>query len=155
VFAGLLFWFWSAGFLASQTPDWIARYHGPGNGDDELSAIAVDGQGNVYVTGSSYGIDTAFDYATIKYNAQGNQVWEARYNGPGNRNDWARALAVDSQGNAYVTGSSEGVGSLTEYATIKYNPAGKEVWVARYRGHDLGPSEAAALAIDAQGNVYV
>jgi len=101
---------------------WVARYNGPGNGTDYATALAVDSQGNVYVTGVSEGSGTGRDYATIKYDANGTQLWVRRYNGPGNGWDDAFALAVDRQGNVYVTGWSIGSGTGDDYATIKYVP---------------------------------
>ena len=116
---------------------WVASYNGPGNALDFADAIAVDSSGNVYVTGESYGLDSARDYATIKYNSTGQEQWVARYNGPANYDDEARAIALDGSANVYVTGYSYGVGDAgIDYATIKYNSAGQQQWVARYNGPD-------------------
>src|SRR6266480_4552133 len=69
---------------------WLATYNGHMDGWDQARGIAVDGSGNVYVTGRSAGIGTGrFDYATVKYNPSGQEQWVARYNGPGN--DWEGA----------------------------------------------------------------
>ena len=135
---------------------WVARYHGPGNADDRGSDVAVDRAGHVVVTGGSAGAVTGpSDYATARYDADGNELWVARYNGPGNAWDFARAVAVDAAGNVYVTGESAGAGFDFDYATIKYDPEGNELWVARYNGPGNGSDVASALAVDAAGNVYV
>jgi Beta-propeller repeat len=142
---------------ASGAELWIAHYNGPGNDDDVASAIAVDGSGNVYVTGRSTGSGANFDYATIKYNASGTEEWVARYDGPGNAFDFAAAIAVDGGANVYVTGQSVGPAPLNsvDYATIKYNASGTEQWVARYDGPDNSADFATGIALDGSGNVYV
>jgi uncharacterized delta-60 repeat protein len=142
-------------YNATGTQLWTAQYAGDGQAENLAHAITVDAVGNVYVTGESYDSGTSWDYATIKYNAAGVQQWVARYNGPGNSGDYAYALAVDSAGNVYVTGESKGSGTSDDYATIKYNAAGVEQWVARYNGPGNSDDDAAALAIDNAGNVYV
>jgi hypothetical protein len=134
----------------SGQEQWVARYNGPGNSWDGAEAIALDGSGNVYVTGESVG-SNIFDYATIKYNSSGQQQWVARYDGPGNSvDDIPRAIALDASNNVYVTGTSDG-----DYATIKYNGVGQEEWVARYAGIKEGSNDAYAIAVDSSGNVYV
>ncbi len=134
---------------------WVARYNGAGNGEDDANAMASDGSGNVYVTGVSLGSGTGSDYATVKYDSAGQEQWVARYNGPANGSDYARAIAVDSSGNVYVTGRSLGAGTNLDYATVKYNSAGQEQWVARYNGPANDADDAFAIAVDSSGNVCV
>jgi len=134
---------------------WVTRYNGPGNDTDSSYAIAIDISGNVYVTGYSSGSGTSYDYATIKYNIEGIQQWVERYNGPGNKDDKAVDIVVDSSGNVYVTGESYDSGTDFDYATIMYNNAGIEQWVTRYNGPGNGYDGAHAIAIDTSGNVYV
>jgi uncharacterized delta-60 repeat protein len=134
---------------------WVARYNGPGNGPDAAHSLAVDSSGNVYVTGWSYGSGSDYDYATIKYDSNGKEVWVARYNGPVSSSDYAMSLALDSSGNVYVAGSSNGEGSSYDYATIKYDSNGNQAWVARYNGPGNGSDTANSLAVDRSGNVYV
>lgn len=135
---------------------WVVRYDGPGNWSDEATAIAVDGAGNVYVTGKSYGSNTYEDYATVKYNSAGMEQWVARYNGPRNSADAAIALAVDSEGNVYVTGSTVDPSGLSEdYATVKYDSTGTAQWVAHYDGPGRFRDVATAIAIDGAGNAYI
>lgn len=140
---------------AQPIEQWVARYDGPAFGFDDARALAVDAAGNVYVTGQSAGSGTSHDYATIKYDANGNELWVARYDGSAHGHDGAYALTVDAAGNVYVTGGSEGSGPYSDYATVKYDANGNELWVARYDGPAHGSDYAVAMAVDAEGNVYV
>jgi uncharacterized delta-60 repeat protein len=134
---------------------WTARYNGTGDSLDGAYAIAIDGSGNVYVTGRSFGIGVGEDYVTIKYNATGGQQWAARYNGPVGSYDNAVGIALDTSGNVYVTGRSYGVGTYYDYATVKYNAAGGQQWVERYNGSGNNHDEAKAICVDRAGNIYV
>ncbi|NOS84089.1 MAG: T9SS type A sorting domain-containing protein [Ignavibacteria bacterium] len=49
------------------TLQWIKKYNGPANDDDGPSDMMLDNTGNIYVTGTSKGIGTNYDYVTIKY----------------------------------------------------------------------------------------
>src|SRR5262249_31612404 len=101
--------------------EWVARYNGPANGEDGAKALAVDGDGNVYVTGLVRDV-SAYNYGTIKYSGTGNELWVALYDGPVHSGfNYAWAMTLDAARNVYVTGESYGDGTDQDYATIKYD----------------------------------
>jgi uncharacterized delta-60 repeat protein len=142
-------------YNSSGVEQWVGLYSGDTSRQSFAKAIAVDNSGNVYVTGLSQGGGTPTDFATVKYDANGNQQWAQRYDAPGDRDDNANSIAVDGQGNVYVTGESWGSGTLYDCATIKYNSAGVQQWIQRYNGPGNGSDYGNSVAVDAQGGVYV
>jgi uncharacterized delta-60 repeat protein len=144
-------------YNSSGEQQWVKRYNGPGNSDDGTNgtnAIAVDSSGNVYVTGWSAGTENT-DYVVIKYNSNGDEQWAERYNGSGNGYDAPYGIALDSSGNVYVTGTSTGDGTGSDYTTIKFNNNGQQQWAKSYNGSGNGYDAGQALAVDGSGNVYV
>ncbi len=142
-------------YNSAGVEQWVRRYSGPGNNYDAAYAIAVDSSGNVYVTGYFYSPTSSYDYATIKYNSAGETLWVRKYNDLDNNNDQAISLALDGQGNVYVTGYSYGPTTSYDYTTIKYNLAGDTAWVRRYNGPGNTDDQPYAIAVDGQDNIYV
>jgi len=108
-------------YTSSGTQLWASRYDGPALGSDVGHVVVSDNSGNAYVTGESAGSGTLLDFSTVKYSSSGLQQWVQRYNGPGNSDDRAYAMAIDASGNIYVTGESVGNGTGADFATIKYS----------------------------------
>jgi Beta-propeller repeat len=88
----------------------------------EGKSIAVDVTHGVYVTGHSPGTNGTNDIVTIKYDPNGNQIWLQRYSSPSGGDAVGNAIAVDNNGNVYVTGYDTTAQGGTEIVTIKYSP---------------------------------
>lgn len=144
-------------YNASGVQQWAHTYNGPGNKDDVPGGLGTDASGNVYVSGTSYAGEYVgkSDFFTLKYNPQGVEQWERRYNGAGNGYDYVNGVAVDNSGNVYVTGASLGNGTDQDYTTIKYNSAGVQQWLKSYDGPAHSYDIAHAIALDNSGNVYI
>lgn len=137
---------------------WMTQYTYPG----EMNSIFVDSLYNVYVTGTKSDYppnpnNPYADYLTIKYDSDGNKVWDVTYNGPTNEGDRAYSIAGDNAGNVYTTGAS-GLNWIiydSDYATIKYDSDGNQIWVRTYDGSGHGNDYAYKIALDQFDNVYV
>ncbi len=133
---------WTAVFADSARESW-------------LDNVMLDKDGNAVAIGKYIGTTTDYDYLTIKYDSAGETLWTRRYDGPGNGTDKAVALALDDNGRIYVTGSSQGQTTNRDYATVKYDIDGSELWVRRYDGPGNGADNAHAVAVDDEGSAYV
>ncbi|MFN3873649.1 MAG: SBBP repeat-containing protein [Ignavibacterium sp.] len=100
---------------------WDKYYNGPNYAsEDDANSITIDKLGNIYVSGQSKGNNFHDDYATVKYNPNGDEQWSIRYDGPINGIDRAIAVRVDDQFNVIVTGQSKGSNFYYDFLTIKY-----------------------------------
>lgn len=138
---------------------WANQYEGPldasvaGGMDLAFSVTPSPDGGRVFVTGASVGAGTSTDYATVAYSAAtGQELWEARYDGPGRGEDWAVSGAITPDGSRLlVTGRSEGSAS-SDYATVAYEATtGTQLWTARYEGPASGLDWAYSVAVSPDG----
>lgn len=137
--------------LYSQTWVWAEQFGG--NAYDQGNAIAVDANGNSYVTGTfqdtatfgsftliSSGDDEVF---TAKYDANGNCLWAKKGGCP--YPDGSYAIAIDNSGNCYIAGfynfGTPSFGSFTlpaatwdDIFVVKYNSSGVEQWAVKFGG---------------------
>jgi|GEM_PF-6102596 len=136
---------------------WSVTYDG--GSTDWMSGAAVDAAGNVYWTGYILSNPGNIDYATVKYDSDGNLSWvryfdeDIAYGGYMlDAMELAQDVAVDSSGNAVVTGYRYKVGA-SECVTVKYSPGGGVLWLKKY---DIGSYNFCnKIAADGLGNVYI
>ncbi|MDI6802674.1 MAG: SBBP repeat-containing protein [Bacteroidota bacterium] len=127
--------------------EWVARYNGPSNFSEYVSAMTIDSMGNIYVTGEDN--EQPYGFVTVKFNSSGQFVWARRYSGGLAIKATPKSIAVDLQGNVYV-GASD-----VDYIVVKYDVDGVEQWVKKYRGSGTGMNEIVDLVIDYTENVNV
>ncbi len=124
------------------------------NLDDIANAICVDTMGNVYVTGQSISPTSSADWATIKYDSAGNQLWVKRFDGDAHYTDYAyNCVWSKYNNNLYVTGSTHNTPN-SDYLTICYNSSGAELWKETYDGSGHGDDVASDISVDST-HVYV
>jgi outer membrane protein assembly factor BamB len=182
----------AAGTCSSWSNALLVKYDSTGTaqwartvvvGDDlsEFWGLAVDGAGNVYVSGRIRGIGTygfgdgvsvagtysdGINAVLVKYDGSGAAQW-ARTVTQGTSYSWFTSLAADSDGNTYAAGGTEGTGSYgfgggvtitgTSYynlALVKYDTSGTAQW-ARTFTQGSGVSWFSSVAVDNASSVYV
>ncbi len=165
---------------------WVAKYNTAGTllwkqqfgakSQDMAWGVAVDGGGNVYLTGQSYTPDAnegEWSSLLLKYNGRGQKLWQqtlkaSRQGNAGsgeNRPNRTYTFGVQSQdvtldksGNIYITGRVT-LGSLSGK-----NAGGTDTWLAKYRSNGTqqwikqwgtaNDEVSGAIAVDASGNIY-
>lgn len=133
---------------------WSSRFNAFSGSSENASDMVLDGNGNVYVCGSSDSISTQSDAIVLKYNAGGSLLWSSRYNGPANASDAAYSIALDNSGNIYYTGYSFGSGTGFDLIIVKLNSAGVQQWAVRINGTANQNDYGSSIAVDNNGNIF-
>jgi hypothetical protein len=157
-------------------PSLFSTYLG-GKGSDIPAAVTTDSTGNIYVTGFTSSTDFPVsgsnykgtltagdaDAFVVKLNPTATSVIYATYLG-GSFADYAKAIAIDSAGAAYITGATIGrypttAGAFRETPTdapaifaTKLNSAGNGLVYSTYLD---GAGSGQAMALDTAGNAYI
>jgi uncharacterized delta-60 repeat protein len=133
---------------------WNKTYNGPGNNNDQPNSIAVNSNDDVFVTGQSFGIGTARDYATIKYSNDGQELWVKRYSHTANKDDIATWI-MPFENDVIITGYSYDLITRNDMVTIRYNSNGDQIWLSRYNGPTDSTDKAYSMTIDPAGNIFI
>ncbi len=140
-------------YSAAGVPLWTNRYIGAVSSFDAASAVAVGGNGNVFVTGEAYNTNGFPDYLTVACSGDGVALWTNRYSSE--NASYGNAIAVDANSNIFVTGRSWSGAGTYDYATVAYDAAGSALWTNRYDGPAHSTDDAIAVAADGRGHVVV
>ncbi len=155
---------------------WVKQMGGTMN--DQAKSMAMDAQGNIYLTGTFWGT-ADFDPGTgvynltsagesdifiVKLDSSGNLTWAKQIGGA--TNDAGNAITIDIHGNVYITGSFEGtvdfdpgtgvynLAALTSDNAFveKLDANGNFVWAGKFASTSNGFGNG--ISVDNNGNVY-
>jgi hypothetical protein len=164
-------------FVAKLTPagiwQWATRVGG--SLFDDPGGLAVDGSGNVVITGTFQSPTLTFgstmltnagafgDVFVAKLTPMG--IWEWASSAGGGNSDFAGGVAMDSSGNVVMTGSFSSPMAIFGATTLinlgnrnsfvaKLTPAGSWLWATR-AGESNGDADGYGVAVDGSGSVVV
>jgi hypothetical protein len=154
---------------SSGSTKWLATFVEGSGG--QPAAVAIDSQGNVYVTG---GDSVSSNYCpppascgqavTIKYDPSGKVLWEDWLSTTSPGSAQGMDIVLDSAGNAYVLfnhtrpgANPNGSPIVPEVVTAKYNSSGGRDWINFIDSSKSGTvlRTPVAMAVSPAGNVYV
>jgi len=148
--------------LSAQDVTWVQTQQG--NSSIETNGLATDSEGNVYAVGYFDGIINfgSFSLASTsaglpdiflaKYNSEGTCLWAKKAGGIAG--DYGRAIALDGNGNIYITGTygiaeaafdgifKQPTGGLKSGFLAKYDSEGDVIWVESFGGSGASPEPA-------------
>jgi hypothetical protein len=109
--------------------EWVQRFNGDANSFDIASGMLNVANSGILVYGSSIGEGTLTDFQLIRYSAEGNQLWTAKYNGEANFSDQISEAIITNDGSVYVTGFITANDNNTKFSTAKFSPNGNLLWL--------------------------
>jgi uncharacterized delta-60 repeat protein len=126
-------------------------------------AVTTDSSGNIFIAGSTNGgldgntLTGTTDFFVTKYDSTGTKQWTKQL-GTAGKATQANGIAVDSSGNIFVAGQTQGgldgntLSGTQDFFVTKYDSTGTKLWTQQM-GVASQSAKATAVATDAFGNV--
>ncbi|MGH1339502.1 MAG: SBBP repeat-containing protein, partial [Aureispira sp.] len=151
--------------------------YGSGNRSQYSRSCAIDGNGNIYLVGSTQS-NTNFstsgvhqgtyggngDAFIVKFNPSGTRLWASYYGGSDAED--GESCAIDGNGNIYLGGTTSSTnniaagghqntygGGTRDAFIVKFNSVGVRQWASYYGGSDA--EDGGFCAIDGNGYIYL
>ncbi len=148
---------WYDGTTIKYTPSgqvvWINRFDWGENALDGTGEIRIGPDRGVYCAGYTETNIGWFDMVIYKLAPDGQLEWQRSYDYVAD-DDSVTGLWVDRFGNAYLTGYSYGGDGCMDWVTMKYNPNGALIWMARHSTFDED-DQSYDIAVNGLGDVLV
>lgn len=139
---------------ASFNLAWVKNFDGD-NLEDIAKTIAVDGSGNVYVGGTTKKSNGGSDYILIKYDANGNDIWQKRYTAPNPTQAAELAdMKLTSNGEIFIVGTVK-TNNGTDFGSIKYDTNGVLKFEKLFTSNGIYNDKASNLALKDDYSFYI
>ncbi len=135
---------------------WEVTYNGSGDHFDQPQFVGLDSNNNIFVAGKSWGTNSSIQWAVLKIDQSGNILWTRRYDG-GNPSAQQNPLgfAIGPSGEFAMCGwTQDPILLAAQFAVVKYDSSGNQVWDIAIGGQSFESAQAEALAFDSHGNVF-
>ncbi len=143
-------------------PFWVQRIGNVTQQDDHPNSIAIDGVGNIFITGKSDQNNAPLvsdeDFMTVMYNTNGNLQWSGAplyHAGTASGEDDVASCVIVDDTYIYVAGGAFNTTTQRDATVVKYEIAtGNVVWVRNYNYEGDFNESARDIVVDANNNSY-
>jgi hypothetical protein len=120
-----------------------------------ITTSCIDYQNNIITASSSVVTGQDANILVVKYDQDGNTLWQNSFNGISNGKDYSTTVKTDAVGNVFVIGTTFNTASNYDFILIKYNSQGVQQWQQIYNGVGNNIDFPTAIAFDNSNNIYV
>jgi hypothetical protein len=141
----------------SGVQQWVKIIAGTGN--DEINTLNLDQNGNIIVSGIAQSIGADTNLITLKYDANGNQLWNQVFDGASHGTDIGKYVVTDQSGNVFVCGNTDSDASSTtlnnDILLLKYDVSGNLIWQQTYSATPNSDDLVEELRLNAANEIMI